>query len=140
MREELESASNEVFDFLLAGWSESIYQKALMHELSQRGVTFTTEGTIPVFCKGSPVGRRRPDLFVKDNRDKTIIVELKAGSNSGRAQLLQYLRMVEMDHNFPNVRGGALIRFNDVVEFEFVELGPEINPDDKQTTLGAIEE
>lgn len=131
MRKRLEEAAQEVFDELGAGWSESVYHRSLERELSERSIPFHSEGTIPVMYKGAPVGRRRPDLFVVPDVGGTIVVELKAGSNSGRAQLAQYLDMTEDDENLGYIRGGAVIRFNEELEYEFIELGPEPNPDDR---------
>ena len=119
-----------------AGWSESIYHRALERELSERQIPFHSEGTIPVMYRGAPVGRRRPDLFIVPEVGGTVIVELKAGSNSGSAQLAQYLDMTEDDANLGYIRGGAVIRFNEEVEYEFTELGPEPNPDDRNMDTG----
>jgi len=107
-------AAEEVHDALGAGFTESVYHRALEAELSERGVSFSSEGSIPVFYKGTPVGRRRPDLFVKDG-DQTIILELKAGSSRGDAQLLQYLDLLGEDSNF-DISKGMLVQFNDDVE------------------------
>lgn len=130
MRERLLEAAEEVFEELGSGWSESIYHRALERELSGRGIPFHSEGTVPVLYKGSPVGRRRPDLFIRDEDYNTIIVELKAGSNSGSFQLEQYLDLTEASDDLGKIRGGALIKFNEELEYEFIELGPEPNPDD----------
>lgn len=122
MRDRLEEAAQEVFDTLGPGWSESIYHRALERELSERQIPFHSEGTIPVMYKGAPVGRRRPDLFIVPEVGDTIIVELKAGSNGGTAQLMQYLAMTDSDENLGEIRGGAVIRFNDELDYEFREL------------------
>jgi len=135
MRERLEQAAQEVFDELGAGWSESVYHRALERELSERQIPFHSEGTIPVMYKGAPVGRRRPDLFVVPDVGDTIVVELKAASNSGSAQLAQYLDMTEADQNLGVIRGGAVIRFNEELEYEFIELGPKPNPDDRDSHI-----
>lgn len=137
MRERLKEAAEEVFEELGPGWSESIYHRALERELSARQIPFHSEGTIPVMYKGAPVGRRRPDLFIVPEVGNTIIVELKAGSKSGSAQLMQYLDLTEADLNLGKIRGGAVIRFNEEVEYEFVELGPEPNPDDRDEDVGS---
>lgn len=129
MRERLEQAAEEVFDRLGSGWSESIYHTALERELSERGIAFHSEGTIPVMYRGAPVGRRRPDLFVVKENGEKIVVELKAGSNSGIAQLKQYLSMSEDDLNLGTIRGGALIRFNENLRFRFIDLGPDASTD-----------
>lgn len=132
MRERLEEAAREVYDELGSGWSESIYHRSLERELSERQIPFHSEGTVPVMYKGAPVGRRRPDMFIVPEHGDTVIVELKAGSNSGTAQLNQYLNLTEADRNLGKIRGGAVIRFNDEFEMEFIELGPETNPDDEE--------
>jgi GxxExxY protein len=131
MRECIREAAEEVFDELGPGWSESIYHKALIRELGHRGIPVYTEGSLSVMYKGGSVGTRRPDLMVQMPDDRSIMVELKSGSNRGKAQLMQYLDMAEKTKDLGEIRGGAVIRFNDEVEYEFIELGPEINPDDR---------
>jgi GxxExxY protein len=132
MRESLREAAEEVFEELGPGWSESIYHKALIRELGHRGIPVYTEGSLSVMYKGGSVGTRRPDLMVQMEDGRSIMVELKAGSSRGKAQLMQYLDMGEKTRDLGEIRGGALIKFNEEVEFEFVELGPEANPDDKE--------
>lgn len=107
---EVIDAAEEVHDELGEGFTEAVYHRAMECELSNRGVVFTSEGSIPVFYKGNPVGRRRPDMFVEDG-DQTIVIELKAGSNSGDDQLLQYIDLLEGDNNF-DIKKGVLIQFN----------------------------
>jgi GxxExxY protein len=121
MEQRLEEAAEEVHRELGADWSESIYHKSLMRELSQRGIPFNTEGTISVMYKGAPVGRRRPDLFLTTD-DGLVIVELKAGTSSGLQQLLQYLTMAQKSHDLGTIDGGALVSFNDELEFEYIDL------------------
>jgi len=131
MRERLLEAAEEVFEELGPGFTESVYHRALERELSERQIPFHSEGTILIMYKGAPVGRRRPDLFIVPDLGGTIIVELKAGSKSGTGQLAQYLDMTEQSSDLGYIRGGAVIRFNEEVEYEFIELGPEPNPDDR---------
>lgn len=119
MEEKLQSAAEEVHTELGGGWSETIYHTALQRELSERGVAHHSEGTIPVMYRGAPVGRRRPDMFLVEEHGDTVIVELKAGSSSGTAQLEQYLELVETDDNYGQIVGGAVIRFNETCEFEY---------------------
>lgn len=111
---EIVAAAEEVHDELGAGFTETVYHRSLESELARRGVGFSSEGSVPVFYKNNPVGRRRPDLFVEDG-DERIILELKAGSGSGEAQLLQYLDLLGEDNNF-DIGGGILIQFNDDLE------------------------
>lgn len=131
MREALLEAAEEVFEYLGPGWSENIYHKALIRELGERKIPVYTEGSLSVMYKGWSVGTRRPDLSIEMDDGRSIVVELKAGSNSGRAQLEQYLEMAETSQDLGEIRGGAVIRFNTELEYEFIELGPEPNPDDR---------
>jgi GxxExxY protein len=114
VEDDIISAAEEVHKELGAGFTEAVYHRAFEHELSSRGIGFSSEGTIPIFYKGTPVGRRRPDLFVNDG-DEKIVVELKAGSDSGDGQLLQYLDLLESDNNL-DISKGILIKFNDTVD------------------------
>jgi GxxExxY protein len=60
MEDALQSAAEEVFNGLGAGFTESVYHRAMHVELSSRGIMFSSEGSIPVFYRGAPVGRRHP--------------------------------------------------------------------------------
>ena len=131
MKKLLKEAAEEVHETLGSGFTESVYHRALERELSERQVPFHSEGTIPIMYKGAPVGRRRPDLFIVPEEGSTIVVELKAGSSSGKTQLNQYLDMTEADNNLGEIRGGAVIRFNSELEFEFVELDEDSEIDDE---------
>lgn len=105
-------AAEEVHDVLGAGHSEATYHRAMERELSERGIDFGSEGTIPIYYKGTPIGKRRPDMFVDSG---SIVVELKAGSNAGVEQLFDYERILEDNENFA-IEHGLLIQFNDSVE------------------------
>jgi len=56
------------------GFIESVYEKALVVELRQRGLNVAKQVEIPVMYKGVQVGKHRLDLLI----NKTIVVELKA--------------------------------------------------------------
>lgn len=112
--DELIAAAEEVHAALGVGHTESTYHSAMERELSERGVGFSSEGTIPILYKGVPVGKRRPDLFV-ESEDGQIVVELKAGSGAGEEQLFDYQDILDTDQNI-DISGGALIRFNDELE------------------------
>lgn len=112
--DELIASAEEVHDELGIGHTEATYHRSMERELSERGIGFSSEGTVPIFYKGVPVGRRRPDLFV-EGCDGTIIVELKAGSDSGEDQLLDYQNILADDNNF-DIAAGMLIRFNEELE------------------------
>lgn len=118
--EEIVESAKEVHSVLGPNFTENIYHRSLERELSERGVPFSSEGTLSVKYKGVPVGRRRPDLFVTTD-DGLVIVELKAGSNSGDAQLAQYLDLVDQDTGFGSLQGGVLLQFNEELEYSVEE-------------------
>lgn len=130
--DELKEAAQEVHNELGSGWTEAIYHSALQRELSERQIPFHSEATIPVMYKGAPVGRRRPDLFIITEYG-LVVVELKAGSSSGAAQLKQYLGMTTEDENLGEIIGGAVIRFNEELEYEYTLINDEsTGSDDNQ--------
>lgn len=112
--ESIVSSAKEVHRVLGEGCSEATYHRALEHEFSNRQITFSSEGTIPIFYKGTPVGKRRPDMFVESD-EGTIVVELKAGNGRGEEQLFNYMDILSDDLNFTIIQG-ILIRFNEEVE------------------------
>lgn len=56
------------------GFIESVYHRALAHELDRRGIAFTSEVDISVRYDGVLVGRHRLDIVA----DEGIVLELKA--------------------------------------------------------------
>ena len=87
-----------------SGFLEAVYQEALEIELEQRGITYASQTTLPIFYKQ----RRLKREYVADVvcYDK-IIVELKALdklSSREKAQLLNYLKAT-------GLRVGLLINF-----------------------------
>lgn len=112
--EKIKKSAEEVHNALSSGHTESTYHSALERELSDRGVGFSSEGTIPIFYKESPVGQRRPDMFVESS-EGTFVLELKAGSNKGSEQLQSYKSILDNDNNFV-INGALLIKFNDELE------------------------
>lgn len=117
---EVEDAALTVHSVLGSGWTETVYHSALERELSERGVPFHSEGTIPVMYKGAPVGRRRPDLFVMDKDGNTVLLELKAGTSTGQEQVAEYVGMARKSDEFEDVFGGLLVGFNESLETEAV--------------------
>lgn len=130
--DELRVAAEAVQNELGAGFTENVYHSALQRELSERQIPFHSEATIPVMYKGAPVGRRRPDLFIVTDYG-LVVVELKAGSSSGAAQLKQYLGMTTEDENLGEIIGGAVIRFNEELEYDYTVINDEpTDSDDNQ--------
>jgi len=81
----------EVHKSLGPGFKESIYEKALIKELTLLGLKIEVQKTIPVFYKGEKVGLHKLDLVVEDK----LVIELKAVESFSphhRSQLLSYLK------------------------------------------------
>lgn len=88
---------------LNAGFLETIYKKALMIELKEKGIEAEIEAPISVYYKNIVVGEFRADIIV----EKKIIIELKAVQNLipiHETQLVNYLTATNIDH-------GLLINF-----------------------------
>jgi len=88
------------------GLIESIYEEALVHELSSQGMRVDRQVPVQIAYKGTNLATPlRIDLLVDD----TIIIELKAVeqlSAVSRSQLLTYLRLADK-------RLGLLINFGE---------------------------
>jgi GxxExxY protein len=83
-------AAMEVHRILGPGFLESVYQAALAHEFTLRGIPFEQFRRLPVMYKGILVGDYIAD-FVVNNQ---IVVEIKAVSSlndAHEAQALNYL-------------------------------------------------
>lgn len=97
----------EVCNELGAGYIESVYEKALMVALHQKGISVQAQVPLKVTFRGVIVGDFYPDLIVEDK----IIIELKAVDSLAKihyAQLLNYLKatrkQVGLAVNFGNPR------------------------------------
>ena len=64
----------KVHSTLSAGFLESVYHKALAHELAKAGIRFESEKPLNVLYDGVLVGEFAADFLIEDE----IIVELKA--------------------------------------------------------------
>ena len=95
----------EVYKTLGPGLLESVYEKALIRELSQKGLTVEAQVEVEMNYKGVNIGEGlRLDLLV----DNELIVELKSVEELKPVhykQLLTYLKLMDK-------RVGLLINFN----------------------------
>jgi GxxExxY protein len=83
---------------------ESIYEKAMCHELAPDGINLANQVVIPILYKGTNLGDHRLDLLVENE----VIVEFKAVDRVGpvfKAQVLLYLKLT-------GKKLGLLINFN----------------------------
>lgn len=84
-------AAIEVHRVLGPGLLESIYEEALCHELTLRGIKFERQKAVEVRYKGIAIKGQRLDLLVED----ALIVEIKSLGTLpavSMAQVLSYLR------------------------------------------------
>ena len=83
-------AAMEVHRILGPGFLEAVYQKALAHELTLRGIRFEQFKKLPVYYKGILVGDYEADFVIEGK----IILEIKAVSQlhpRHEAQAINYL-------------------------------------------------
>ncbi len=81
----------EVHKKLGPGFLESVYQKALIEELSERGMNVETEKVVDLTYKEKRIGIHRLDLVVGNK----VVVELKTVEGFSihhKAQLTSYLK------------------------------------------------
>ncbi len=105
LTERIIGAAIEVHRILGPGWLESIYEEALHHELSLRGLPVRRQVDIVVRYKEKNIGGQRLDLIVADE----VVVELKSQRSLpevAAAQVLSYLKASGM-------KRGLLINFGE---------------------------
>ena len=102
---EIINCAYEVHSFLGPGLLESVYQRALVHELRLRGFNVISEIPIDIEYKGLNIGDHlRLDILV----DEEVVIELKSVENIlpvHKKQLLTYLKLLDL-------HVGLLINFN----------------------------
>lgn len=100
----------EVYNQLGYGFLEQVYETALAHELTKRGLNVERQAAIRVYYDGRVVGEFFADLLVEN----CIIVELKAAESIHaryEAQLLNYLKATD-------VEVGLLLNFGPEARFK----------------------
>jgi len=114
LADNVQECAQDVNDELGPYLRENAYHKALEVALSDEGIQFTTEATIPVVYREFPVARMHPDLIV--GFDERYIVELKVNSGAEK-QVKRYL-----DHadrlGMDDIVGGIVISFGNSLEVE----------------------
>ena len=101
----------EVINELGAGFLESVYEKALVLALRQKGLLATTQHPVKVMFRSQCVGDFYADILVEEK----VIVELKAVKSivpDHQAQIINYL-------NATGIEVGLLINFgNQKLEYK----------------------
>jgi len=96
--------SFSIHKFLRQGHLEKVYENALVHRLTTRGLVVHQQFPLTVYDEdGTVLGEYQADLFIEN----VLIVELKAAralADEHVAQLLGYLRSSRVEH-------GLLINF-----------------------------
>lgn len=95
LTEQIIGAAIEVHIHLGPGLLESIYEEALCHEFSLRGILFERQVAVDVVYKSKRIKGQRIDILVADE----VVVELKSVSRLQdvfTAQALSYLRSTRL--------------------------------------------
>ncbi len=86
-----------VYNKLGYGFLEKVYENALLIELTEAGLSVSSQVPIQVHYKEKNVGNYYADLFV----DNKVIIELKAGDGviieEHELQLINYLRATDIE-------------------------------------------
>ncbi|MCH8204290.1 MAG: GxxExxY protein [Candidatus Hydrogenedentes bacterium] len=91
LTERIIGAAIEVHRLLGPGLLESIYEEALCHELTLRGIEFERQVEVEVIYKGHVIKGQRIDVLV----EQEVIIELKSVRSLpevAKAQTLSYLK------------------------------------------------
>ncbi len=101
-----------VYNSLGYGFLERVYEKALLHELTKRGIAALQQFPIHVYYDGTTVGEYVADIVV----DNSIILEIKAVKTlltEHEAQILNYLKATEFEVGLLlNFGPNRLLNFN----------------------------
>ncbi len=114
------NASFEVSNELGAGFLESVYEKALIVALEQRGLNVNAQVPLKVRFRNVIVGDFLADLIVEDK----VLIELKAVSRllpEHKAQVINYL-------NATGIETGLLLNFGNP-RVEYYRLHKRKDPD-----------
>ena len=112
----------EVINELGAGFLESVYEKALLLALRQKGLSAIPQHAVKVMFRGECVGDFYADMFVEEK----VIIELKAVkaiAPEHQAQIINYL-------NATGIEVGLLINFgNQKLEYKRFTRKTKLNMD-----------
>jgi len=108
LSERIIGAAIAVHKYYGPGLVEQVYEEALCHEFSLRGIKFERQRSVPIFYKEVKLGvPLRLDLIVEEK----VIVDLKAKeevTHFDRAKLLSYLRL-------SGLKLGLIVNFHELV-------------------------
>ncbi|OQA01162.1 MAG: hypothetical protein BWY69_01471 [Planctomycetes bacterium ADurb.Bin401] len=105
LTEKIIGAAIEVHNILGPGLLESIYEEALCHEFTLRGLNFQRQIECDIVYKGKTIKGQKLDLLVENE----VVIELKSLSKLPEfalAQALSYLKAT-------NLKRGLIINFGE---------------------------
>jgi GxxExxY protein len=108
--EKILKAYYNVYNSLGFGFLEKVYEKALLIELQELGLTVASQKKISVYYKHKLVGNYFADIIVEEK----VILELKAAEfllSSHSSQLYNYLKSTEIEV-------GLILNFGEKPEFK----------------------
>jgi GxxExxY protein len=108
--EKILKAYYNVYNSLGFGFLEKVYEKALLIELQELGLTVESQKQISVYYKHKLVGNYFADIIVEEK----VILELKAAEflfSSHSSQLYNYLKSTEIEV-------GLILNFGEKPEFK----------------------
>lgn len=111
---EILGAAFEVHTALGPGFLESVYEEALAHELSLRGLPWVRQFHVPICYKGIEVGHHVLDLVVAEK----VVVELKAISDLAdvhKAVVVSYLAASKLQVGLLINFGQSQVKFQRIV-------------------------
>jgi GxxExxY protein len=113
------------------GFQEVIYHRALIIELRNAGISYSSETERTIMYYDFPVGRRRADLIVEGK----VLVELKALSeldNNCLNQALNYLKVFNLEVGLLLNFGASSLGYRRLINEYFVQ-SQQSNPSKLQT-------
>jgi GxxExxY protein len=118
---QIKAMADKIMADLGAGYSECIYQNALLHKLIKLDPSASTEQTVPVVYENEVLGTCRLDIVTQD-----CIIEVKATRKMPSNvchQIRKYL--VNLRNQDGAARFGLVINFNqDTEAAEFIDVDP----------------
>lgn len=105
LTEKIIGAAIEVHNILGPGLLESIYEEALCHEFSLRGINCQRQTPCDIVYKGQTIKGQKLDMLVENE----VVVEIKSMSKMPEVSLAQTLSYLKAT----NLKRGLIINFGE---------------------------
>ncbi len=116
--EKVIGSAMKVHSALGNGFQEVIYQRAMVIEMGDKGLSFSREHEMPVYYKHQQIGTRRVDFLVEE----VVSVELKAVStleDVHLAQAINYLEAYDLEVGLLINFGAKSLQYKRIVNRKF---------------------